>query len=217
MIARGGACIVTPMGDSSRSNGKGQNGAPKPAAARSERARGEPELERSARSAPSKEPSRAAEGHARSVRAFETVRQFLESDGWYPQRVGDDFVYRVRYAAKHGSLRCYAQVRVDLEQLMFYVVAPVKVPVAARGPVAEFVTRANYGMRIGNFELDMSDGEVRYKSALDFEGVELAARLVQNLVYPAVSTMDRYLPGLLSVVKGQASAAEAIAAVEAEE
>jgi hypothetical protein len=30
-----------------------------------------------------------------------------------------------------------------------------------RAPPAEFITRANYGLIIGNFELDFEDGEIR--------------------------------------------------------
>ncbi len=40
---------------------------------------------------------------------------------------------------------------------------PVKAPEEKRLAIAEFVARANDGLRIGNFELDFGDGEVRYK------------------------------------------------------
>jgi hypothetical protein len=80
--------------------------------------------------------------------------------------------------------------------------------------VAEFITRANYGLRIGNFELDFRDGEVRYKSSLDFEGETLTPGLVKFAIYPAVQTMDRYLPGLMGVIYGHKPRAEAIAEVE---
>lgn len=179
------------MGDSPRSNGKAQNGAERPAAPVADEERGR--------------------------RGFEVLGQFLESDRWHPRRLGEHFIYRVDYASKHGSLRCYAEVRVDLEQVVFYVVAPVKAPPEVRAAVAEFVTRANYGMRIGNFELDYGDGEVRYKSALDFEGVALTPQLVRNLIYPAVSTMDRYLAGILAVLSGAATPVEAIDQVEGED
>jgi hypothetical protein len=111
-------------------------------------------------------------------------------------------------------LRCYAIVRVDLEEFLFYAVAPVKVPEDVRIAVAEYVTRANYGLRIGNFELDYSDGEVRYKSSIDFEGQTLTSELIRNAIYPAVHTMDRYLSGLLRVSFGGATPLEAIEEVE---
>ena len=66
----------------------------------------------------------------------------------------------------------------------------------------------------GNFELDLTDGEVRYKSSLDFEGQPLTSRLVHNAIYPAVTTMDRYFPSLMKVAYGGATAAEAVREIE---
>jgi hypothetical protein len=77
------------------------------------------------------------------------------------------------------------------------------------------VCRANYGMIVGNFEIDLDDGEVRYKTSVDVEGVTATRQLIQNLVAPNVITMDRYLPGLLSVAFGGKHPAEAIAEIEA--
>jgi hypothetical protein len=55
---------------------------------------------------------------------------------------------------------------------------------------------------------------VRYKSSLDFEGAVLTPELIRNAIYPAVQTTDRYLPGLMAVIYGGKSAAEAIAEIE---
>ncbi len=148
------------------------------------------------------------------AQAFGTLGEFLESDGWYPQQIEDRHIYRMGFAGQNGQVTCFAQIRVDLEQLLFYIIAPVKVPEAERVQVAEFITRANYGLRIGNFEMDFGDGEVRYKSSLDFEGDSLTPALIKNAIYPAVHTMDRYLPGLMSVIYGDRSPAEAIVDVE---
>lgn len=87
------------------------------------------------------------------------------------------------FAGQNTQMVCYAQVLVDLDVLLFYALAPFKVPEDARMAVAEFITRANYGMRIGNFELDLRDGEVRYKSSLDFEGATLTPALIQHTIY----------------------------------
>ena len=80
--------------------------------------------------------------------------------------------------------------------------------------MAEFIARANYGLRIGNFEMDFSDGELRYKSSLDFEQENLSFILIAKAIYPAVQTMDYYLPGIMSVIYGKKSALEAIAEIE---
>jgi len=109
-----------------------------------------------------------------------------------------------------------ARVRGDFDQLVIYVFAPLPAPAENRQAVAEFVTRANYGMRIGNFELDFADGEVRYKSSVDFEGVGLAPIMVRNAIYPAAQTMDRYFPGLIAVIAGARPPQAAVEMIERE-
>jgi hypothetical protein len=153
--------------------------------------------------------------NANGVRAFVAVGRFLEQEGWYPQQVEDAPIYQMSFSGEGGPITCYAQVRVEEEILLCYAVAPVRVEEAARPAVAEFVTRANYGLWTGNFEMDWDDGEVRYKSSLDFEGVALTPELIRNAISPAVQMMVCYLPGLLSVIGGR-SPAETLAQVDAD-
>jgi len=151
------------------------------------------------------------------LQAFETLSQFLTEDDWYPQQLEDKTIYRMGFPGNNGQFTCFAQVRTDLEQFLFYAIAPVKVPEELRLAVAEFVTRANYGLRIGNMEMDFRDGEVRYKSSLDFEGETLTPQLIKLAIYPAVQTLDRYLPGLMAVIYGGKTPAEAVTEVEESE
>jgi len=146
--------------------------------------------------------------------AFATLGAFLEEDGWYPQQIEDRSIYRVGFEGKNGRYTCFAQIRMDLEQFMFYAIAPIKVPEAARAAAAEFLTRANYGLRIGNFEMDYTDGEVRYKSSLDFENALLTPALIRNAIYPAVQTLDRYMSGLMAVIYGGQPPQAAIEVIE---
>jgi hypothetical protein len=149
-----------------------------------------------------------------SEQAFCTLEEFLIADEWHPHRLEDKFIFRVGFSGKNGDFTCYAQVRIDLEQFLFYVMVPVKAPDEKRAAVAEFITRANYGLRIGNFEMDFTDGEIRYKSSLDFEEQELAPGWVKNAIYPAVNTCDRYLPGLMQMLYSDITPEQAIAEIE---
>ncbi|MGH2410076.1 MAG: YbjN domain-containing protein, partial [Chloroflexota bacterium] len=87
-------------------------------------------------------------------------------------------------------------------------------PVERRLAMAEFLTRANYGLPIGNFELDFEDGEIRFKTSIDLEEVEPNPLLVKHVIYANVIMMDRYLPGIASVAEDKASPAAAIAEIE---
>ena len=158
------------------------------------------------------QPARKA--HPNGLAAHEALGRYLETDGWFPRAVEGQHAFRTYYKGKHGELRCYAQVRVDVQQFLFYAMATIKVPEEARPAVAEFITRANFGLRVGNFELDYSDGEVRYKSSLDFEDELLSDNLIRNTIYPAVQTLDSYLPGLMKVAFGGLTPFEAIQEIE---
>jgi hypothetical protein len=154
------------------------------------------------------------QGNDAGVQGFVALGRFLEQEGWHPQQLEDVPIYQMSFAGEHGPITCYAQVRVEEELLLFYAVAPTRVDEARRSAVAEFITRANYGLWIGNFEMDWGDGEVRYKTSVDFEGMALTPMLIRNTFSPAIQMMVCYLPGLLDVIAGQ-SPVEALAKVDA--
>ena len=89
---------------------------------------------------------------------------------------------------------------------MFYCRSPLNAKEESRLAMANFFTRANYGMVVdvvvGNFELDMNDGELRYKISVDAEGVVLSTVFLKNISYTTVATMDRYMPGIMKVLSG---------------
>jgi hypothetical protein len=90
----------------------------------------------------------------------------------------------------------------------------MNVPEEHRTAAAEFVTRANYGLPLGNFEMDFADGEVRFKNSVSFAGEPLTDTLIHNTLYPATSVATTYFPGLLKVVFGNANPADVINEIE---
>ncbi len=145
---------------------------------------------------------------------FDTVASWFEADGWLIQRVYGEDALRTGFLGEHGQFNCFARVRAAQHQFVFYSTCALKAPKERRAEVAEFITRANYGMLLGNFELDYDSGEVRYKTSVDVEDDRLSAALVRQVVIPNVMMMDRYLPGLIKVIKGTTSATGGIAEVE---
>ena len=76
---------------------------------------------------------------------------------------------------------------------------------SCRSAVAEFLTRANYGLNWGNFELDMNDGEIRYKVMVDCgDDCEClpSFSVFENSVIVAVQMIKKYGDELLAVMYG---------------
>jgi hypothetical protein len=91
---------------------------------------------------------------------------------------------------------------------------PALVAEAQRGMIAEYLTRANYTQALGAFDMDFTDGEVRYRVAADVEGGQLGATMVRTMVRSALLAFDHYYPGLMRVIYCGMSPADAIASVE---
>jgi hypothetical protein len=145
---------------------------------------------------------------------FEIVEQFFTDDEWYFARLDGQTLLQANFSGKNGHLNCFAQTNEEQFIFFFYSICPVNVPPERRLAVAEFLTRANYGLKVGNFEMDIDDGEVRFKTSIDVEKTELNRELVSNLVYANVWTMDRYLPGILTVTYGSETPLVAIQKIE---
>ena len=145
---------------------------------------------------------------------LDTATAFFKDDGWPFQQLEGQPILQVGFQGDNGQWTCFAQAREEQAQLVFYSVCAAKAPEAKRPALAEFLTRANYGLIMGNFELDWRDGEVRYKTSIDVEGDRLTPALVKQMAYANVVMMDRYLPGIMRVIYGDVSPAEAIAEID---
>jgi hypothetical protein len=148
-------------------------------------------------------------------RIIEAVEKFFIEDEWSFAKLGDGEILKLAFSGDNGEWQCFAQANEDLEQFVFYSVCGSKVPPHKREAVAELLHRVNFGLIIGNFEIDMDDGEVRYKTSIDVEDDRLSYALIKRLVYPNVLMMDKYYPGIMAVIYGNIDPKEAVELVEA--
>ncbi|MEH2032173.1 MAG: YbjN domain-containing protein [Nostoc sp.] len=145
---------------------------------------------------------------------FEEMVNFFKADDWPFVQIEGQPVLQIVFQGENGKWTCYANTRIEQQQFIFYSLCSVNAPEDKRLAVAELLTRANSGMLIGNFELDFADGEIRYKTSIDVEGDRLSYAIIRRLVYANVTMMDRYLPGIMSVIYSNATAEDAIAQIE---
>jgi hypothetical protein len=146
---------------------------------------------------------------------FNTLLTFFQEENWQCLQQDNEPILRMGFEGNNGRWSCYAKVRELEQQCAFYSICPITVPENRRFPLAEFLTRANYGLIIGNFEMNLDDGKIYYKTSIDFEGDSLSLMLIKQLVYSNVEIMDRYLPGIEAVASFDISPCEAIAKIEA--
>ena len=175
---------------------------------------------------------------------YDAMANFFKKDDWPATQVEGQTAMSMNFQGQNARWGCLGRVDEDKQLVLFYSYCPIKAPEDKRPILADFLTRANYGLYVGNFEMDFNDGEVRYKTSIDVEGnksiddepaatpnttngasstptpapasepVELSFALMKRVVYDNVGVMDKYMPGIMAVVYGGASPTEAIAKVE---
>lgn len=133
--------------------------------------------------------------------------------------------HEVRYLSDsdHGSICADFQGEVGnyrvvavVEDKLFQVfgMSPVRVPEGSRAAIAETITRANFGLKIGKFELDVDQGLLRFQIAQLLTSDDLEGEVIQRLIGMTISLLDRYLPAVLSVIYANELPKDAIRVVE---
>ena len=143
--------------------------------------------------------------------ALATVGKVLTEIGWDPQPEEKVPAFYVDLGPPHIPVSdAFAAIAPDAEQFVFYVNFGPAAPPGRAEEVARFLTHANWGLTIGNFEMDFSDGHIRFKSSINFAHTQLSEILIRNAILSAMNAVDAYADLLIEVITGKKSAEQAI-------
>jgi hypothetical protein len=149
------------------------------------------------------------------VKAVDTLAKVLTEIGWEAKRDVVTAGFVVEFDPPYIPLStAFAAVAIESEQFMFFLNIGVAVPPDRVDEVARFLTRANWALTIGNFEMDYDDGHVRFKSGINFRGAELSEALIRNAILSAMNAVERYADALINVLANRKDAAEALKELE---
>ncbi|SMP77506.1 Putative sensory transduction regulator [Neorhodopirellula lusitana] len=124
----------------------------------------------------------------------------------------DRGLFRMLFDGKHGEIR--VMIIVEDAMIQVFTHPANKIPEGYRTQIAEAVTRANYGLKLGKFEMDLDDGEIRYQTALPLGDSFPCDEVLDHILYVGGAMVDRYVPAFLSIVYGNEDVKLAIDAAE---
>lgn len=113
---------------------------------------------------------------------------------------GDCAVYNCRFQITHDD---------DVLQ------ARIVFPVTARDPkmqplVLETLVRANHGMALGSFDVEVDGGQISFHLGQVIPGGVLEDKVIGGLFLTCMATSDRYFPALMRVMFGGSTPADAV-------
>ena len=138
---------------------------------------------------------------------------YFQSDDWDIHPISDT-VLQTAFKGDNGEWDCLAVVLDNSDHFLFYSIIGTSVPEAAREQMAMFLHRANHGLNIGNFEFDISQGELRFKTSVQVKPDQFTHELFQSLIHHNVLVVDEYFPGIRSIIDNSMSAEAAIMMIE---
>jgi hypothetical protein len=156
--------------------------------------------------------AQTAENAPSSLRSV--VAAYLAKEGLKYEYLADASTFRLNMVMPHGTINCAIVVKEEYNRVIMISSLPATVTAGNRVMAAEYLMRANFGLPLGNFELDYSDGEVRYKTSIDVTGGTLSEEMMKSVFSTNISVVHRYLPGLLKILSGQITPESAIREAE---
>ena len=141
-----------------------------------------------------------------------TVAQEMAANGWPLQPSPDQPAIFTAFAGKNGDRRAILVYEPGPERILVYTMMFDEAPVHQRVRLLQLLTRINYGLGTGCFEMDLDDGEIRYRVTIPAE-MAMPHRLIPALI-DACMTVDTYAPTFASVAAG-ADPRSAIAELQA--
>lgn len=124
------------------------------------------------------------------------LKQYFDEQHWHythyrPKSSGSDNnnndsqqSHYLSFRMRNKNLDCGYLFRVQEHNnlLAVYGILPFLIPESHQSAAMLLITQINYDMLIGNLEMDVSDGEIRYKNAIDVEAVGMDDTTIEHLL-----------------------------------
>ena len=134
----------------------------------------------------------------------DALRDWLDDDDWHYEYDAEKHLIRagITIDGKLRSARVYIPIREDGSYIV-NIVSPVNGDPKDIGELVKYLTMANYGLANGNFECDVRDGEIRYKTYVNCKEIEsLPGQIIKDSILVGWCMMERYGNGIAAIAMG---------------
>lgn len=135
---------------------------------------------------------------------IDELAAYFDNDNWNYEYHEDNQVFtgEISLDGPLGSVKFVMFANED--HAVCYHILPITARPQERPAQAEFLTRVNYNLAQGSFQLDFSDGEIRYKHRASL--ADLRANSYESISYLlglGCSMIEQYSPGIVAISFGQ--------------
>lgn len=154
-----------------------------------------------------------------SAEIRQAVERYFEEEGFKFSGFDERNVARTSFKIKSKLSSADIILHAQKDRLLVRSMLALKADEENRPAVAEYLLRANYGMKTGGFDFDFNDGEISFRVSFycgDEDFVAPTHEQIDHAVDICLGMMQRYGDGVLKVVYGLQTPKEAIQEIEGE-
>lgn len=101
----------------------------------------------------------------------------------------------------NGTWPSFVKCEEDEKILLYYSVFPVRIPKEKIDIVINGISRINYGLKIGNFEISYDQGELHFKTSIEFPNTDMDYKpFIEKMILTNILTTDEYLPIIMKFI-----------------
>ena len=122
------------------------------------------------------------------------LKQYFDNKEWHytyyrPKSSDSQQSHHLSLRMRNKQIDCGYLFRVQENNslLAVYGILPFLIPESHQSAAMLLITQINYDMLIGNLEMDINDGEIRYKNAIDVESVGIDDHITEHLLQSVIA------------------------------
>ena len=148
---------------------------------------------------------------ATTAKVNKWVMEHLKNNNYHYQLDDNNKDFIVMMPLRSKFEKTILHIKCDESSITVLAYIEQDVPEKYRANVMELFTRVNYGIFNGSFEIDLDDGEIRYKLTMSvLERESISDGLIGITLAVPGFVLDRYTDALLDVMSGKKTAVEAV-------
>ena len=146
------------------------------------------------------------------------IKSTLEKDEINFQTLQEDengTAFRMGFGLKNGRVDVIIDINTAWHSYSILAIFPVTVEDNKIRRVSELLNRINYGLTLGDFEIDFSSGNLRFKTTQLYEEIHPDTEfLFRRKLQISFETMDRFTPAIMSVIYANILPEQALAQLQ---
>jgi len=143
------------------------------------------------------------------------VQDLLSEHGYrFIQSKQTEGILLSRIRLETGPFELVIETDSDPQEINIFLYLPTNVPEAKRLLVMEYLTRVNWNLQMGHFEMDLGDGRVRFVVSQLVHDGHLPDEPTLTLMRNALDRVETFFPGILRILHGHFHAVAALTEIE---